>query len=85
MSKVSAGCVSRTLTKDQKKSRFDISKYLASLCDDDPEEFMRRVVAQDEPWVHNFDPEAGKLYAIDHFHLYEDSSAGKVIVSVVFG
>ena len=58
-------------SKDQKKSRFDISKYLASLYDDDPEEFMRRVVTQDEPWVHPFDPEAEKHYAIDHFHLYE--------------
>ena len=31
-----------------------------SLCKDDPEEFMRRVVTQDETWVHHFDHEAKK-------------------------
>ena len=56
-SKVSARWVRRMLTKDQKKSRLDISKYLLSLY----EEFMRRVVTKDETWVHHFDPEAKKL------------------------
>ena len=60
MSKVSASWVPRMLTKDQKKSRFDSSKYLLSLCEDDPEEFMCQVVTQDESWVHHFDPEAKK-------------------------
>ena len=36
------------MTKDQKKSRLDISQYLLSLYEDDLEEFMRRVVTQDE-------------------------------------
>ena len=44
------------LTKDQKKSRLDISKYPLYLCEDYSEEFMRRVVTQDETWVHHFDP-----------------------------
>ena len=48
------------LTKDQKKSRLDISKYLPSLCEDDPEEFMRRVVTHDETWVYHFDHKAKK-------------------------
>ena len=48
MSKVSATSVSRMLTKEQKKSRFDISKCFLSLCEDDPEEFMHWVVTQDE-------------------------------------
>ena len=42
MSKVSSSWVLRMLTKDQKKCRFDISKYLLSLYEEDPEEFMRR-------------------------------------------
>ena len=42
MSKVSARWVPRMLTKDQKKNRLNISKYLLSLYEDDPEEFMRR-------------------------------------------
>ena len=40
MSKVSARYVPRMLTKDQKKSRLDISKYLPFLYEDDPQEFM---------------------------------------------
>ena len=58
MSKVSARRVSVMLTKDQKKSRLDISKYLLSLYDDDPEECVRRVMTQNETWVHHFDREA---------------------------
>ena len=56
MSKVSARWVPGMLTKDQKKSRFDISKYFLSLCEDGPGVFMCRVVTQDETWVHHFDP-----------------------------
>ena len=58
MSKVLATWVPRMITKDQKKSRLDISKYLLSLSEDDPEKFMRQIVTQDETWVHHFDPEA---------------------------
>ena len=58
MPKVSARGVPRMLTTDQKESRLDISKYLMSLYEDDPEDFMRRVVTKDESWVHHFDPEA---------------------------
>ena len=39
MSKVSARRVPRILTKDQKKSRLDISKYFLSHYDDDHEKF----------------------------------------------
>ena len=58
MSKVSARWVPRMLTKDQKKIRLDISKYLLSLYEDEPEEFMPRIMTQDETGVHQFDPEA---------------------------
>ena len=60
MSKVSAKYVPRMLTKDQEKCKLDISKFLPSLYEDDPEEFMRRLVTQDETWVHRFEPEAKK-------------------------
>ena len=39
---VQARWVHRMLTKEQKKSSLDISKYLLSLYEDDPEEFMHR-------------------------------------------
>ena len=57
MSKNSARYVPRMLTKDNKKSRLDLS--IASL-------YMKMtirnlcVVTQDETWVHHFDPEAKK-------------------------
>ena len=46
------------LTKDQKKSRIDISQYLLSLYKIDPKEFMLRVVTQGK--IHHFNPEAEK-------------------------
>ena len=60
MSKVSAKWVPRMLTEDQKRSRIDISRYLLSLYEDDPEEFMDLVMTQDETSVHHFDPESKK-------------------------
>ena len=51
--KVSTRWVPRMLTEDQKRSRLDISRYLLSHYEDDPEEFMDRVVTQDETWVQN--------------------------------
>ena len=47
MSKVSARWVPRILSKGQKKSSFDISKYLLSLSEDNLDEFIHRVVTQD--------------------------------------
>ena len=88
MSKASARRVPRMLTKDQ-KSRLDIPKYLLSLYEDDPEEFMHRVVTQDEIWVHHFDPEA-KKQSMQWKHsgspppkkFRRVSSAGKVMASI---
>ena len=48
MSKISDRWVSRMLIKDQKRSRLNISRYLLSRFEDDPEEFMDRAVTQDE-------------------------------------
>ena len=45
------------LTKDQEKSRLNITKYFLSLYEDDLEESMRRVANEDETWVHQFDHE----------------------------
>ena len=58
MSKVLARWVPRMLTDDQKRTRLDISRYLLSCNEDDPGDFVERVVTQDETWVHHFDPES---------------------------
>ena len=54
MSKVSARWVPRVLTDDQKKTQLGISRYLLSGYEDDPGDFIERVVTQDETWVHHF-------------------------------
>ena len=90
MSKVSAIWILRMLIKVQKTSRLGISMYLLSLYEDCPEEFMRRVVTQDETWVHHFDPEAKKQsmqwkhsgsHPLKKFKRV--SSTGKVMASIV--
>ena len=58
MSKVLARWVPRMLTDDQKRTWLDISKYLLSRYEDDPGDFIEKVVTQDETWVHDFDPES---------------------------
>ena len=59
MSKVSARWVPRMLTDDQKRSTwFHISRFLLSRYEDDPGDFIERVVTQDETWVHHFYPES---------------------------
>ena len=46
------------MTGDQKMTWFHISRYLMSCYEDDPGDFIKRVVTQDETWVHHFDPES---------------------------
>ena len=46
------------LTDDQKRTQPDISRYLMSRYEDDPEYFIKRVVTQDETLVHHFDLES---------------------------
>ena len=46
------------LTDNKKRTQLDVSRYLASCYEDDPGDFIERVVIQDETWVHHFDPES---------------------------
>ena len=55
MSKVSVRWVQRMLTYDQKK---DSARYFLSRLEDDPGDFIERVLTQDETWVNHFDPES---------------------------
>ena len=88
MSKISAKWVPRMLTKDQKKNRLDISKYLLSLYEDDTEEFMPRVVTKDETLI--LRPK-GRVFIGNTPGLFPPkkfkrvSSAGKVMVSIFLG
>ena len=81
--------MSRILTDDQKRTWLDISRYLLSHYEDDPGDFIKRVVTKDETWVHHLDQESKmknkqwehpdssppKKYKMAH-------SAGKVVASI---
>ena len=89
MSKVSARWVPRMLIDDQKRTRLDISRYLLSHSEDDPGDFIDRVVTQDETWVHHFDPKS-KMQSKQWKHpgssppkkLKRVHSVGKVMASI---
>ena len=53
--KLSARWVPRMLTDDRNRTWLDISRYLPSRYEDDPCDFIKRVITQDETWVHHFD------------------------------
>ena len=42
----------------KKMTLLDISRYHLSCYEDDPGDFIERVVTQDDTWVHHFDPES---------------------------
>ena len=48
LSKVSARSMARMLTDDQKRTWLDISRYILSRYEDDPSDFIERVVTEDE-------------------------------------
>ena len=48
----------RKLTNNQKRTQLDISRYLLSRYEDDPNDFMEQVVTQDLTWIHHFHPES---------------------------
>ena len=58
MSKVLARYRPRILTDDQKRTWFDISHYLVSRYEDDPDDFFERVVTEEQAWVYHFDQES---------------------------
>ena len=73
----------------KKRSRLDISRYLLPRYEDDPGNFIDRIVTQDETWVHHFDPES-KMQSMQWKHpgspppkeFKRVSSAGNVMASV---
>ena len=44
------------LTDDQKRTQLNISRYLLFRYEDEPGDFIERVVTQDETWVNDFNP-----------------------------
>ena len=56
LNKVSARCVQRLLTADQKKERADCCKHLLRLEAND-DLLFQKIVTMDETWIYQFDPE----------------------------
>ena len=50
--------VAQMLIDDQKRTWLDVSGYLLFHYEDDPGDFIERVVTQDETWVHHVDQES---------------------------
>lgn len=58
MKKVCARWVPKTLNVVQKRARVEICSELKERFDDDPADFVRRIITCDETWVHYYDPES---------------------------
>ena len=91
MSKVSARWVPRMLTDDQKRTLLDISRYLLSRYEDDPVNFIERVVTQDLTWIQHFDPESKMQSKQSKYpgssppkKFKRVHSAGKVVASILW-
>ena len=50
-------CVPHCLTAEQKRKRLDITTLLTERFDVEDEAFLRRIVAIDETWIRDFEPE----------------------------
>ena len=78
--------VPRMVNDDQKRTRLNFSR---SRYEDDPGNFIKRIVTKDETWVHHFDPES-KIQSIQWKHpgspppkkFKRVHSAGKVMASI---
>uniref|UniRef100_A0A3Q0RHJ7 Mos1 transposase HTH domain-containing protein n=1 Tax=Amphilophus citrinellus TaxID=61819 RepID=A0A3Q0RHJ7_AMPCI len=89
MSKVSARWVPRHLTPDQKRTRLVTSQVNLALFEANPDGFLERFLAQDECWVHHYEPET-KRQSMQWKQPSSPtpekakvvSSAGKVMISV---
>ena len=77
------------MSDEQKRTLLEISRYLLSRYEDDPNDFIERVVTQYESWVHHFDPES-KMQSKQWKHpgstppkeFKRVHSAGKVMASI---
>ena len=58
--KLFARWVPQMLIPDQKLNRLGNSSALLARFQSDPASFLKRIVTQDETWVHHFDPESNK-------------------------
>ena len=82
--------VPQMLTDDQKRIVPKISRFLLFHYEDDPGDFIERVVAQDETWVHQINTESkmqSKQWrhpALPLLRNLKDHSAGKVMASIIW-
>ena len=87
--KVSARWVPRQHTEEHKCRRVEICQTLLNRYSNEGEEFMGRIVAGDETWVHHYSPES-KRQSLEWKHPYfpvnkkfkTQLSAGKVMLNM---
>ena len=56
MHKVSARWIPRLITQFQKRERVKCSRMNLEMCQEDESKFFKRLITQDETWVHHYDP-----------------------------
>ncbi|XP_076053595.1 protein GVQW3-like [Oratosquilla oratoria] len=89
MHKVSARWIPRLLTPFQKQERVVCSRMNLEMCQEDESKFFKKLITQDETWVHQYDPET-KAQSMQWKHLDSlppkkarvQPSAGKVMLTV---
>ena len=89
MHKVSARWIPRLLIPFQKQERAECSRINLEMCQEDESTFFKRLITQDETWVHHYDPET-KAQSMQWKHLDSpppkkarvQPSAGKVMLTV---
>ena len=89
MQKVSARWIPRLFTPFQKQERVECSRMNLEMCQEDESTFFKRLITQDETWVHHYDPET-KAQSMQWKHLdlpppkkaRVQPSAGKVMLTV---
>jgi len=65
MKRVSAHWVPRMLTDEEKQNPVDVCTDVLCRLQAQPEIFHNRILAQDEMWVHHFDPETKRQYGLE--------------------
>jgi len=87
--KACARWVPRVLSDEMKAERVRLSRELLERFEKDGEDFLMKIITDDEMWVHHRDPE-NKRQAIDYRHkespqlkkFKTQASAGKVMLTV---
>jgi histone-lysine N-methyltransferase SETMAR len=82
MKKASARWVPRMLSQFQMRVRMEMCEHFLTLCGDEPDLIINRLVNGDEIWVHPFDPKSKQESMQWHIKFKVTPSAEKIMATV---